>query len=39
MSQYEDAYMYQGIPKQHLKFHSWKSWGTLRLSWKKAMGH
>ena len=25
VSQYDDAYMYQGTPKQHLKPNSWKS--------------
>ena len=25
LSQYDDAHMYQGTPKQHLKFNSWKS--------------
>ena len=34
MSQYENAYLYQVTPKQHLMFNSWKSQVTLMLSWK-----
>ena len=37
MSQYEDAYINQTTPKQHLKLNSWKNWATLRLNWKIAL--
>ena len=34
---HDNACMYYATPKQHLKLSSWKSWTTLRLSWKKAL--